>query len=98
MNLGDLRKHKALRSQKEAAEGLGVSVSTVSRFEREQDAYISRIREYVEVLGGQLEIRVHLGTQAFVIHQYDRTKARPRRRRKALHPSPLATHPGLHRP
>ena len=84
MNLSDLRKHKALRSQKEAAEGLGVSISTVSRFEREQDAYISRIREYVEVLGGQLEIRVHIGVQTFTVTQYDKVLP-PARKRGGQH-------------
>jgi DNA-binding XRE family transcriptional regulator len=43
-------------TQQELARILGVSQANVSRIEREGDVYRSTLRNYVEALGGRLEI------------------------------------------
>lgn len=53
--LGELRQHLGLTQQDIAAK-LSVSQPNVSRIEREEDVYLSTLREYVEALGGRLEI------------------------------------------
>lgn len=43
-------------TQVQLAERLGRNQSTVSRIERQDDLYLSTLREYVEALGGQLDL------------------------------------------
>jgi DNA-binding XRE family transcriptional regulator len=43
-------------TQVELAKRLGVSQGNVSELERRDDVYLSTLREYVEALGGELEI------------------------------------------
>ncbi len=44
-------------TQKQVAESLGVSQANISRIEHEDDLYLSTLREYVEALGGELQIK-----------------------------------------
>lgn len=50
-------REEAGRTQAELADTLDVSQANVSRIERQDDLYLSTLREYVEALGGKLEIR-----------------------------------------
>jgi DNA-binding XRE family transcriptional regulator len=54
--LSQLRKARKL-TQAHLAEKLGVDQAAVSRVESRGDLYLSTLREYVEAMGGQLEIR-----------------------------------------
>lgn len=53
--LHELRAAREL-SQQDLAESLEIGQSSVSRLERRADMYISTLRNYVEALGGELEI------------------------------------------
>lgn len=53
--LGELRKDRGI-TQAQIAERLGKSQGNVSELERRDDVYLSSLREYVEALGGRLEI------------------------------------------
>lgn len=56
MALAEVREDTG-RTQADIGEALGVSQANVSRIERQEDLYLSTLREYVEALGGRLEIR-----------------------------------------
>ena len=53
--LAQLREAAAV-TQVELADRLGRNQSSVSRIERQDDLYLSTLREYVEALGGQLDL------------------------------------------
>lgn len=53
--LGELRESLDV-TQVELAGRLSRNQSTVSRIERHEDLYLSTLREYVEALGGELEL------------------------------------------
>jgi DNA-binding XRE family transcriptional regulator len=53
--LADVRTRLGV-TQVELARRLGVSQGNVSELERRDDVYLSTLREYVEALGGELEI------------------------------------------
>jgi transcriptional regulator with XRE-family HTH domain len=55
LELRELRAERGV-TQVELAERLGRSQGNVSAFERRDDVYLSSLREYVEALGGRLEI------------------------------------------
>lgn len=59
----DLRAIRDLlgKKQKEMEEVLSMSQSEISRFERRQDHRVSRLRQYVEALGGKLEMFATFG-------------------------------------
>ena len=57
MTLRDLRKARA-RTQVSMAQKLKVGQDSISRLEKRQDMYLSTIRDYVEALGGTLELVV----------------------------------------
>ncbi len=44
-------------TQQQLADTLGVSQANISRIEHEDDLYLSTLREYVEALGGDLQIK-----------------------------------------
>lgn len=54
-NLAELRKARQI-TQEEIALQLGIAQSGISRIENQDDALLSTWREYVEALGGRLEI------------------------------------------
>jgi DNA-binding XRE family transcriptional regulator len=56
MHLEGLRKAHEM-TQTKMAELLGVAQSEISKIEHRTDLYISTLAEYVEALGGELEIR-----------------------------------------
>jgi DNA-binding XRE family transcriptional regulator len=56
LTLRDLRKAHQMTQEKLAAV-LGVKQESVSNLEKRSDMLISTLREYIEALGGELEIR-----------------------------------------
>ena len=59
----DLRAIRELlgKTQAEVEQALPMSQSEISRFERRPDHRISRLRQYVEALGGELELVATFG-------------------------------------
>jgi DNA-binding XRE family transcriptional regulator len=56
MHLDELRKARAM-TQTKLAETLNVNQSEISKIEHRADLYISTLAEYIQALGGELEIR-----------------------------------------
>jgi transcriptional regulator with XRE-family HTH domain len=66
-------------SQRELAKRIGVSQPRVAAIERSQNLTLDVLEEYVDALGGQLEINVVRGTQTIPLISARRTrKGRPR--------------------
>ena len=55
MTLQEIRKHQYI-TQKDMAKLLGINQENVSRMERRKDMHLSTIKEYIEALGGKIEI------------------------------------------
>ncbi len=55
MPLQELRQARAL-SQEQLARTLGIKQASVSKLERRTDMYIQTLRNYIEAMGGQLEV------------------------------------------
>ncbi|MGH2559651.1 MAG: helix-turn-helix domain-containing protein [Thermomicrobiales bacterium] len=55
IRLAELRNQRGL-TQEAVAEALDVSQTRVSRIERQDDLYLSTLREYVVALGGELHL------------------------------------------
>lgn len=62
-SLGELRR-AAGKAQAEIASTLGIKQPSVSKIEKQADMYLSTLRSYVEAVGGQLELIVHLPSRA----------------------------------
>lgn len=58
IGLYELRRSQEI-SQTVLAERLGVTQPAISKLENAEDLRLSTLRDYVEALGGRLEIRVH---------------------------------------
>ncbi len=63
MNLAAVRELVG-KTQTEVAEALGASQSEISRSERRRDHLVSTLREYVQALGGDLEIMARFGDRS----------------------------------
>lgn len=70
MPLEELRKARQM-TQLKLAETLGVNQSEVSRIEHRADLYLSTLSEYVEALGGKLEIRAVFPGREVRISQFE---------------------------
>jgi DNA-binding XRE family transcriptional regulator len=57
LTLQELRKAQKL-TQKKLAETLNVNQENISRLEKRSDMMLSTLRDYVEAMGGELEISV----------------------------------------
>lgn len=55
MRLAELRESRKA-TQKQVASELNVSQANISRIEHESDLYLSTLKNYIEALGGRLEI------------------------------------------
>lgn len=55
LDLAELRKRCNV-TQVQLADALGISQGNVSQLERRRELYLSTLREYVEALGGRLEL------------------------------------------
>lgn len=71
MNLQELRQNVASMTQEDIAAMLEVTQSYVSRLERQDDMLLSKLYEYVEALGGSLEIRAKFPNEEVRITQFD---------------------------
>ncbi len=70
MPLDELRKARQM-TQIKLAEALGVNQSEVSKIEHRTDLYVSTLTEYVEALGGHLEIRAVFPDREMLISQFE---------------------------
>ena len=70
MPLDQLRRARQM-TQVKLAESLGVNQGEVSKIEHRTDMYISTLAEYIEALGGRLEIRAVFRDQEVRIAQFE---------------------------
>ena len=70
MPLDDLRRARRM-TQAKLAETLGVNQGEVSKIEHRTDLYLSTLSEYVEALGGTLEIRAVFPDDEVRITQFE---------------------------
>jgi len=70
LTLRELRKSREM-SQKKLAAVLGVTQMSVSNFEKRSNMRLSTLREYVEALGGELQLRaIFSGRRAVTIKTF----------------------------
>ncbi len=69
MALQDLRQARHL-SQERLAELLHTKQANISKIEHHTDMYISTLRDYLEAMGGELEIVVHFADASVKISQF----------------------------
>lgn len=67
MSLKELRKGVARLYQEDVAEMLDVTQGSVSQLEQRRDMRLSKLREYVRVLGGELVVRARFGDEEIPI-------------------------------
>lgn len=70
MPLDELRKARKM-TQVKLAESLGVNQGEISKIEHRTDLYLSTLNEYVEALGGRLEIRAVFPDREVRITQFE---------------------------
>lgn len=66
LRLAELRESRQA-TQQQVAEDLKVSQANVSRIEHESDLYLSTLRNYVEALGGSLEIAAVFNDERIIL-------------------------------
>ena len=71
MTLDELRKSQQM-TQLQLAEILGVNQGEVSKLEHRSDVCISTLADYVEAMGGRLEIRAVFKDREVRITQYEK--------------------------
>ena len=79
--LHELREARRV-TQTRLAKTLDVTQSNISRIERQEDLYLSTIEEYVEGLGGRLEVRAVFPDQ-IVSLEVGKQMRKPRRKRRS---------------
>ncbi|MGH2967187.1 MAG: XRE family transcriptional regulator [Solirubrobacterales bacterium] len=62
LKIGELRQQRGV-TQTDLATALGVRQPNVSRIERQEDLFVSTLRDYVEALGGELELSAVFGKE-----------------------------------
>ena len=70
MPLEEIRKARQM-TQVKLAEVLGVNQGEISKIEHRTDIYISTLADYVEALGGKLEIRAVFPDREMRISQFE---------------------------
>jgi transcriptional regulator with XRE-family HTH domain len=70
-------------SQRELAKRIGVSQPRVAAIERSQNVTLEVLEEYVDAIGGRLEVNVVRGTQTIPLTSARRTRKKPRRKAAA---------------
>src|ERR1044071_7119492 len=73
MPLDELRKARKL-TQVKLAETLGVNQGEISKIEHRTDMYVSTLADYIEALGGRLEIRAVFPDREMRIAQFEELK------------------------
>ena len=71
------------QTQVAVAKKLGVGQGSVSRIEKQSDFLLSTLREYVDALGGQLELRAVFPEGDFIIESLGPEKRSKKRRSRA---------------
>jgi transcriptional regulator with XRE-family HTH domain len=71
MALDELRAARAL-TQEHLSTILGVKQAAISKLERRADMYVSTLRQFIEAMGGQLEIRAVFPDGDVRITQFER--------------------------
>ena len=71
MHLDELRRARKM-TQASLGQHLGVNQGEISKIEHRTDLYLSTMSEYVEALGGKLEIRAVFPDQEIRITQFER--------------------------
>ena len=66
LTLGRIRESRGM-TQTMVAGALGVTQANVSRIEHQDDLYLSTLREYVEALGGRLQIAAIFDDQTILL-------------------------------
>ncbi len=66
LRLAELRESREA-TQQQVAHELSVSQANISRIEHESDIYLSTLRNYVEALGGQIEIAAVFGDERVML-------------------------------
>ena len=75
MNLAELRTRVQALTQAELSEILETTQGAISQLERREDALLSTLRDYVQALGGKLEVVAHFpDTDPIRITQFDGVK------------------------
>jgi transcriptional regulator len=69
MALHELRRTQHV-SQEKLATALNTKQANISRIERRSDMYISTLRNYIEALGGQLDIIARFSDEEIHINQF----------------------------
>jgi DNA-binding XRE family transcriptional regulator len=70
MPLDEVRKARQM-TQAKVADALGVNQGEVSKIEHRTDIYLSTLADYVEALGGKLEIRAIFPDREMRITQFE---------------------------
>src|SRR5260370_41364376 len=84
MALDELRAALNL-TQEHLAAKLHVKQSAISRMERRADMFVSTLRQFIEAMGGDLEIRAVLPRgEVILINQFSKLR-KPRRRHSTAH-------------
>jgi hypothetical protein len=82
VGLGELRRAKRI-TQEQVARKIGGRQVYISRFEKRSDVKLSKLREYVEALGGDLELLVTFpDSSAYRIGRLGTPRTLPGRRRR----------------
>jgi hypothetical protein len=80
VGLGDLRRAKRI-TQEQVANRIGGRQVYISRFEKRTDVRLSKLREYVEALGGELELLVTFpDSSSYRLARLGKPRTLPRRR------------------
>ena len=83
MSLQELRKAKQ-QSQQKLAEKLNVKQAEISKIEHRTDMYVSTLRDYIEAMGGTLEITASFpNSPSIKINQFEAEEPESREAMKA---------------
>lgn len=80
MELYQLREQAEI-SQVELAKRLKTAQGAISRLEHQPDMLVSTLREYVQAMGGQLEVSAKIGGRVIVLSHLGARGTRKRKRR-----------------
>lgn len=70
MKLSELRQDRKL-SQEQMAESLNIKQASISKLERRADMYISTLRNFIQAMGGELEITARFPEGSIKLKQFD---------------------------
>jgi predicted transcriptional regulator len=81
VRLGELREGITKTHQMELARRMGVHQGNISRIESRGDMHLSTLRQYIQALGGELELHVVLNERRYLLEISEmRGTKRPRKK------------------